>query len=579
MKRASVQFLVALLAVAFHLFPFAQDAAAQSPAGKDELSGLASVSGTVTSTVPFQAAKVYFRNTDRRMQYMVYTAGGKYQAMYLMPGKYEMRVEARGLDSEVTQIVLAPGANPPRNAVLRPVQGNGQVVLLSEMFPPGPGQRYLRDVCVGCHAPDFFGARQYPEAAWASFADMMVKTGRARAFSSPQEREELVQYLGRHFGPESPRRTVKYDHEMPLEEARLAKAMYVEYYLKPNDDPKAKRRGQDPHFDQQGNVWITDRNVPNRLSRLDPRTGEWKDWLMPHPDGETHGLTIGRDGVVWVPERIGKRQDNDGLHLAGFDPKTEKWELFPIDPERKIKERLQAHTPVVDLQGNVWVTLIGGDRFYKWDRQTRKVAMYETGTRPSAPYSIDVDSRGNIWMAFFRGDARIGKFDPAATKLVEYRVPTQPGRIRRASVDLDDRVWYGIYDRGIIGWLDTKTESFTEIKLPLDISRPYDPQGDYEGNVWFGDDGQGGATIRYNPKAREFTFYPTPQVADQPKIEITRDGAIWYCPRSGALPGVGVLYPDVSKIKTLGAFYHDVDAPTSRMALRKQPPAREAAAR
>src|SRR6185295_14814394 len=94
---------------------------------------------------------------------------------------------------------------------------------------------------------------------------------------------------------------------------------------------------------------------------------------------------------------------------------------------------------------------------------------------------------------------------------------------------------------------------------------------------WFGDDGQGGATIRYNPKTREFTFYPTPQVADQPKIEISRDGAIWYCPRSGAEPGVGVLYPDVSRMRTLGAYYHDVDAPTSRMALRKQPPAREAA--
>ena len=119
-----------------------------------------------------------------------------------------------------------------------------------------------------------------------------------------------------------------------------------------------------------------------------------------------------------------------------------------------------------------------------------------------------MDSRGNIWMAFFRGDARVGEFDPASTKFVEYRVPTQPGRIRRASVDLDDRVWYGIYDRGIIGYVDPKTDNFTEIKLPLDISRPYDPQGDYEGNVWFGDDGQGGATIRYNPRTREFTLLP-----------------------------------------------------------------------
>ena len=577
MKR----FLVAILAVAFNLFPSVRDAAAQSAAGKAELSGLATVSGTVTSAVPFQAAKVYFRNADRRMQYMVYTAGGNYQALHLLPGKYEMRVEARGLDSEVTQVVLNPGSNPPQNVVLRPVQSTGaQIVSMSEMFPAGSGQRPLREVCVGCHSPDFFGARHYPEAAWASYIEMMLKGGQVAAgFLSEQDRLELAQYLAKNFGPESRRRTVRYDRQVPLDEAKLAKAMYVEYYLKPNDDPKLRRRGQDPHFDQQGNVWITDRNVPNRLSRLDPRTGEWKDWPMPHPDGETHGLTIDKDGIVWVPERMGKRKDNDGLHLAAFDPKTETWELFPIDPERKIKERLQSHTPVVDYQGNVWVTMIGGDRFYKWDRAKRTVQMFETPTRPSAPYGIDVDSQGNIWMALFRGDVRVGKYDVKSGKFSEYKALTQPGRMRRASVDMEDRVWYGVYDRGILGYIDPKSGTATEFKVPLDISRPYDPQADYEGNVWFGDDGQGGTTTRFNIRTREFTYFPTPQVADQPKIEITRDGAVWYCPRSGAEPGVGVLYPDVSKLKTLGAYYLDVDAPTSRMALRKQRPAREAAVR
>src|SRR5262245_49919725 len=134
--KSSKRFLAAMLAVAFSLFTPAPHASAQPTVDKSELSGLASVSGTVTSAVPFQAARVYFRNPDKRMQYMVYTAGGKYQAMHLLPAKYEMRVEARGLDSEVTQVVLAPGANPPQNAVLRPAQSTGaQIVSLSELFP------------------------------------------------------------------------------------------------------------------------------------------------------------------------------------------------------------------------------------------------------------------------------------------------------------------------------------------------------------------------------------------------------------------------------------------------------------
>ena len=555
---------------------FAAPALAQ--ADKSELSGLASVAGIVTSPSAFQAAKVYFRNTDRRMQYMVYTAGGKYQAMHLLPGNYEMRVEARGFDSPVTKVALKSGGNPPLDALLRPAQGTGaQIVSMHEMFPPGPGRGYVTETCMGCHGPDLFGSRHLPAGAWDAYVEMMLQNGAIpRGFTSLLEREDLVQYLAKHFGLDSKKRTVKFEREVPLDETKLAKAMYVEYYLLPNADAKLRRRGQDPHFDRDGNVWVTDRNVPNRLSRLNPRTGEWKDWLMPHPDGETHGLTIDREGVVWVPERIGKRKD--GLHLAAFDPRSERWELFPLDPEGKIKESLQAHTPVVDAQGNVWVTVIRGDRFYKWDRQTRKVTMFTTPTRPSAPYGVDIDSQGNLWMALFRGEARVGKYDPVADKFTEVKALTQPGRIRRASVDLQDRVWYGVYDRGVIGYIDAKTGKVTEAKLPLDLSRPYDPQGDYEGNVWFGDDGQGGTTIRYNPQTGEFSYYPTPQVADQPKIEITRDGAVWYCPRSGAEPGVGVLYPDVSKIKTLAAFYHDVDPIASRKVLRSRPE-RQAAAR
>jgi len=216
------------------------------------------------------------------------------------------------------------------------------------------------------------------------------------------------------------------------------------------------------------------------------------------------------------------------------------------------------------------VSVIRGDRFYKWDRQTRKIEMFMTASRPASPYGIDIDSQGNIWMAQFRGVARVGKYDPAAGKFTDYPVLTQPGRIRRASVDLEDRVWFGIYDRGTVGYIDPRSGQVTEVKLPLNLSRPYDPQGDYEGTVWFGDDGQGGTTIRYDPKTREFSYYPTPQVADQPKLEITREGAVWYCPRSGAQPGAGVLYPDVSKITTLGAYYVDVDAPSSRRLLRSK---------
>ena len=76
--------------------------------------------------------------------------------------------------------------------------------------------------------------------------------------------------------------------------------------------------------------------------------------------------------------------------------------------------------------------------------------------------------------------------------------------------------------------------------------------------MWFGDSGQNSAIAMYEQSSGSFTFYPAPQTTDFPKIELTRDDAIWYCPRSADEPGVGVLYPDMTKITTLGAYYEDL---------------------
>ena len=536
-------------------------------AASSELAGLASISGSVQAPTPFKAARVYFRNNERRMQYMVYTANGKYNAVYLLPGNYDIRVESPGLQSEVRHIVLKAGKNAPQNMELAPSKSAGKVVSMSEMFPPGPGRKYLTETCFGCHGPDHFGSRQMDEDGWSRAIESMQQQGNLGAGPTPQEREDLVNYLATNFGPDAEKRSVKFDHPVPLDEVKLGKAMYIEYYFNPAPGP-GKRRGQDPHFDQQGNVWITDRNIPTRLVKLDPRTGEMKDYLTPHPDGELHGLTIDKDGIVWFPERPGRRKDAHNLNLLAFDPKTEKFTEFPIDPDNTIKGDFRPHTPIVDAQGNVWITMIRGDRFFEWNRETRKITMWSTPAHPSAPYGIDEDSQGNIYMAEFAGPGRIGKYDPKADKFTDFPVTTQPSKIRRVSVDLQDRPWFGIYSRGIIGYVEPQTGKVTEIPVPLDISRPYDVETDYEGNMWFGDDGQGGTTIKYDPRTNEFSFYPTPQVGDQPKVEITRDGAIWYCPRSANEPGTGVLYPDVSKITTLGAYYPEWDMPSSRRALR-----------
>ena len=71
--------------------------------------------------------------------------------------------------------------------------------------------------------------------------------------------------------------------------------------------------------------------------------------------------------------------------------------------------------------------------------------------------------------------------------------------------------------------------------------------------VWITDGGLGGSLIQFDPLTKKSTFYPTPRTTDMPKLDITRDGAIWYTTRSNAQAAVGVLYPDASKMKDFAA--------------------------
>jgi len=84
-RNCSIRAFLGIGTVLFAVFALANLAQAE-PKKASEVANLASASGTVTGAKPFTAAKVYLKNTDKRILYMVYTNGGKFQAMHLLPG-------------------------------------------------------------------------------------------------------------------------------------------------------------------------------------------------------------------------------------------------------------------------------------------------------------------------------------------------------------------------------------------------------------------------------------------------------------------------------------------------------------
>ena len=71
-----------------------------------EVPGTGSLSGTVQAPKPFTAAQVFIRNTDNNMMYAVYTAGGRYRAVALLPGNYEITVRKIGFAVDSQKVVI-----------------------------------------------------------------------------------------------------------------------------------------------------------------------------------------------------------------------------------------------------------------------------------------------------------------------------------------------------------------------------------------------------------------------------------------------------------------------------------------
>ena len=606
-----------------------------------ELQGLGIVTGTVTALKPFTAGHVYLRSQDPRrdMLYMVYTQRGAFKAVAVMPGNYELVAKARGLESDPQRIVVKSGANPAVKVTMRDAKdpdqyptsvdpsvarsANGvlspepEIMYASyeEIYPPGPGLAVLEELCMHCHGENRFPLQPKSASAWQFSLDRMMGTaltdndkrglgegilaGSASHFRfGIQDRKDVLEYLTKHFGPDKKPRAVRTDSEMPLDEAQLGKAQYIEYYIKADendsaDPPPAGAVASDseqtatgvagvrimmmPTIDQQGNRWSVDRGVPSRLVKLDPRSGEYRAWTLPDTRAGVHDLVMDRQGRVWVLEF--SRTDDGRVEGGGggsseldsrllmFDPKTEKWEKI-IDPDPDDVIRAKRKGPlmggVVDSKGNVYVHWMLTGALSKYDVATGKASTYRIPTPNAVPYGAFIDPFDNVWLAEW-GRGKLARFDTTTEAWTEFIPPNFPVNFRRGGQsDAEGNVWVGIWAAGkrpgMVAKLDPRTGRWTFWDIPHRGAQPYEVSVDKDGNIWFPDKNERRPdhpmeNVRLNPRDGTFTFYPRPQfMADSTRVVHAEDGSVHYTARYGSAKdssAFGVLYPDKDKITTL----------------------------
>ncbi|MGH9563613.1 MAG: carboxypeptidase regulatory-like domain-containing protein, partial [Terracidiphilus sp.] len=346
----------------------------------------------------FKSAKVFVRNTDKNVTYMVFTDGGRYSAVDLFPGNYEVSATKNGFGgSDVQKVTVSAGGAATADLSLqdgtyRPMQqwrtglpANEPLLAYDELYPAGAGRQIIERTCIRCHWPDFLPNHQWDETHWNSAINLMQSTEASNPFPgrisptsvpagiSPEERKTLIEYLVTNFGPDSTRRGLAVP-EAPLDEKVLAKAEFMEYHVPPLPNGH-DRRFHDEHLSANGDVWYVDTSGL-QIGKMDPRTATWTDYALPDPKYRGHGLVQDANGDIWVSGHTA---------FVRIDSKTGSMQFYPYyNTERS--QPPHGNTPIIDSKQNIWTTLMYSNEVAKWDRRTGEVSRFTIPTPYSSPY-------------------------------------------------------------------------------------------------------------------------------------------------------------------------------------------------
>ena len=117
----------------------------------DTISGTGMLSGTVTAPKPFTAAKVYARHVEKNVVFMVYTEDGKYRAVNLFPGEYEVSARKTGFASDTQKIKVEPGKTATVNIALKEATAEPtymgrpgtQFAPYDQVYKPAPARKII----------------------------------------------------------------------------------------------------------------------------------------------------------------------------------------------------------------------------------------------------------------------------------------------------------------------------------------------------------------------------------------------------------------------------------------------------
>jgi streptogramin lyase len=405
----------------------------------------------------------------------------------------------------------------------------------TQLWPASKGKELIFGHCNICHQ---FQSRMASVGrdldGWKDRVAFMRQAMHFSIFLGPnfsdQDADTVATYLDSLFGPDStlpksPADMPGYQKTVRPFSSDALNIVYVEY-----DMPAPSRMPFSAAPDKNGFLWIPDFGLANKITRLDPKTGEMKDFSIPFPGtGGVHSAVPAADGSVWLAEQGSNR-------IGRWDPVTEKITEFQdayLPGKEGIEDGGSKHTVRTEPSGKVWTSGVPLTRF---DPETGKFERFVEGVYA---YDVKLDKNGDAWFTDPLVN-KIGKVDVKTMKVSQWTPPTANSHPRRMEIGSDGMVYSGEYNGGKMARFDPKTQTFKEFQLPGPDPSPYAMGFDADGYLWY--DSHNMDTInRFDPRTGNVIEYPVPH-SELAMREFFRDaqGRMWY----GTAPNnkVGYFY-------------------------------------
>jgi virginiamycin B lyase len=489
---------------------------------------------TITGTVkgvdgsPFPGAFVEAQNSKTHVTVIVLSdSHGLYQVPDLPAGDYRVQIRSVGFRAEPRSgVTLAAGQETSIDFALKKsiVRWNEiSFYQAMQLWPPAKGKDLLAAHCSICHEFQSRMASVSRDAdGWKDRVSFMREAMHFSIFLGPhfndQDASDVASYLTSLFGPDSvlpksPADMPSYQKTLRPFSSDALNIVYVEY-----DMPGPSRMPFSAAPDNNGYLWIPDFGVANKITRLDPKTGDMQDFPVPNiGTAAIHSAVPAADGSVWIAEQGSNK-------LAKWDPTTRKITEYqdPYVPGKEgIEDGGSKHTVRVDRSGYVWVS---GVPLVRFDPETAKFTRFIEG---EYAYDVKPDANGDAWFTSPLVN-KIGKVDGKSLKVTQWSPPTVNSFPRRMEIGPDGAIWFGEFSAGNMARFDPKTQSFKEYRLPGPDPSPYALGVDADGYIWY-DSHYMDEIGRFDPRTGKATEYPFPHFEIAMR-EFFRDaqGHMWY---------------------------------------------------